>query len=199
MKLFTLMLLPFGLYGKDLCAVRVFIEGLPAATVELVDASGRTVAQTEPFNGVAEFCDFGFGEHSIVVGGDNCGSVVIRKIRLYDGGTQQFRVVLQGCAGTGGSRIPPSCLAYFRVTSSTGEKLPDVAVADPNDGSKFKGDGYGRVWLGMLNGTSRMLIFSAAGHRPSSINLRCENYENVERSVILERVTPVGDGAKPQR
>lgn len=192
-------LLPFGMYAKDLCAVRVLIEGLPAASVELVDASGKTVAQTAPINGVAEFCDFGFGEHSIVVGGDACGSVVIRKVRLYKGGTQEFHVVLQGCAGTGGSVFPPSCLTYFRVSSSTGEKLPAVTVTVPNDDRVFKGDGYGRVWLGMLNGASQTFTFSATGHRSSSITFHCENYQNIEHSVVLERITPVRDPANPQR
>jgi len=122
------LLFSVRLMAGDLCAVTISVAAETSqpvsAPAELIDSVERIVSSTRIVNGIAEFCDFGFGEHTIHIGGDSCGSITLHHVHLVSGVAQKFRVVLDNCLnGAEGGRYPPSCLVYLRVASESGTKL----------------------------------------------------------------------------
>src|SRR4051812_7349324 len=135
-------------FCSDFCAVRVMLtdkDGRSAsALVELRDAAGRVVQRSTADNGVAEFCDFDFGEHSIKIGGTTCAELIIPQVRFVFGSTHVYRAYVNECAGWD-VILRGGCHIYFRVDSSRGEKLPGVAVVSQPSGIKAITDSYGRA------------------------------------------------------
>lgn len=174
------------------CAVQVTVTypgGLPARTpVELLDAAGKVVARTETWEGKASFCDFGFGEHTILVGGDRCGSVAVRRVRLQSW-PQQFFVTWNSCGDQSGGRYPPSCRLYLRVSSTGGTKLP-AAVTAPNDPRVIETDKYGRLWVGVPEGTTQEMVITAVGHKPERVQIACHGERDIEQAVVLVPEAP---------
>jgi hypothetical protein len=176
--------------GTDFCAVRLEIVnpvGKPmTAPVELIDAEGRVVQNTKAPNGKVEFCDLGFGEHTIRIGGDQCGFVTLHRIRFVYGVAQYFRVVLNDCMiGGDGGTFPPSCLVYFRVSSEAGKKLSD-AQADTEGGVyAVRADSYGRIFTFVLNGKSQEFVISSPGYASRTVHVSCRSYDHIAEAVVL--------------
>src|SRR5689334_4705056 len=117
--------------GADFCALTVTVVDpgggrttLPLP-VALLDSSGSVVQRTILERGQASFCDFGLGDHSVVVGSDlSCSPVIVQHVRLVFGHHQNLYVVDNEleCPGNwdGGSL---NCGFYLRIRSETGEKL----------------------------------------------------------------------------
>jgi hypothetical protein len=178
------------LRAADFCAVRVTIStpySAPASTpVALIDADSHIVKKFDSINGVAEFCDFGFGEYSIRVGSDQCGQVTLGHIQLVYGLPQHFSVVLNPCLmGADGGRYPPSCLVYFRVASSEGTGLGSAFITVAGDTRQFKADQYGRIFTGLRNGSSKDFTISADGFEDQIVPVSCKSYETIEKAVSL--------------
>ncbi len=172
------------------CAVRVAVVypgGLPANTeVRLLDPAGKVVATRMSWQGEASFCDFGFGEHTIVVGGERCGSVMVRGIRVHPE-SQRFHVVLNRCAERAGYGFPPACLVYFRFSARDGIPL-QAQVSMPNDSRVLVADRYGRLWVGAEEGAAQEYVIAAAGYAPKRVVVQCNEMKLIEKAVVLEKV-----------
>jgi hypothetical protein len=86
------------LSAADSCAVEVHVlsetpphEMLSNILVELKDPDEKVVSALRTELGIARFCDFGFGPHSIRVGGDSCNPVTVSGVRNYFGSESHFR------------------------------------------------------------------------------------------------------------
>lgn len=178
--------------ASDFCAVTVFVSDvsgvpLPAPT-ELIDPTGKVVAHTEAdATGRAEFCDFDFGEHSIIVGGRYCNSVVIRGVRLRYPSPQIFKVALTPC--TGEHSEGNACEAYFRVRSGRGEPVAGAAVQRAEGGRPSTTDRYGRAATLISLESLEAFTFSAPGYEPQTLHLSCNNNWRIETRVTLWRKT----------
>lgn len=174
--------------ASDFCAVRIQVsdkEGRPVdVPVELIDPSGKTVARTHSWQGDAEFCDFGFGEHSILVGGDACNSVLIQKVRLHYPEPQVFKVVLTFCPGQ--HFMGNVCRVYFRVVDEAGD--PAVAVAVQVQGVlRSRTDRYGRALTLIRLERIETVTFSYEPYETKAIEVSCAARAPIERLVVLKR------------
>lgn len=184
---FLLFAYCFPLRCADFCAVKVFLVDMddrPAsALVELMDSHGRVVQQSTADKGEASFCDFDFGDHSIIIGGTTCSSLIIPHVRLTLGKPQIFKEYLNPC--TGGDGILVACQFYFRAISQGGDRLPAVEVGSEPPGISSTTDRYGRAQINIPVGGSRVVLFSKSGYLQSRINLICTEPRYSEKAVIL--------------
>jgi hypothetical protein len=177
--------------ADDFCAVTVNVVdpmGEPISVpVELAAVGGRVIDKQLAHDGVARFCDFGFGDHTIRVGED-CGFVTLNRIRLVYQHPQWFRVVLNYCTiGGDGGVFPPSCLVYIRVSSQAGAKLSGAEASLEGGQHIVPADRYGRLYFAIRQGASYAYKVSAAGYADHVVRLSCENPTRIERAVELQR------------
>jgi hypothetical protein len=85
------------------CALRISVQaqdGSPvhAALVDLIDPSQKVVQSRKVSNGWVEFCDFGFGYHSIRVRSDqpleDVCETMVRDVKVIYGRSQRMNVIL---------------------------------------------------------------------------------------------------------
>ena len=187
---FPTFLFALPIVAADFCAVKVSVvdqAAKPVATaIQLIDPSGRVVERVYARTGEAEFCDFGFGPHSIRVGDERCGGVTLDRIGLRRGQTQRFNVILQDCTiAIDGGRCPLSCEIYLRVSSDNGEKLKESEVSIEGNPLIIHVDSYGRIWLSILKGSSENLRITAPGYQEKTLHLFCKDKETLQEMVQL--------------
>ena len=173
----------------DLCGVTVRVAdetGIPLSVpVRLFGPDEKLVIATESNrDGIAQFCDFGFGLHSILVGDDNCNSVMIRRVRFPFPEQYEFRVVLSRCANRGGY-IGNACEAYIRVVLETGEPASGVEVAA--SGSSVKTDRYGRASLLVHMGKQLQLTLWGPEYETTGVPIDCGDRWRIEKQVLVKR------------
>ena len=173
---------------RAFCALRGTVEyfnGTPAESVpvKLLDHSRKLVSQTTTAGGTFEFCDFGFGEHSIEVG-EGCGTTLITGVRLVYDQTQRFRVVFNFCLGEHVSGT--GCRMYIRVVD--GKRQPIGGVRIPMSWrSDIVSDVYGRMAIGVSMGRSASITLQKEGYKTHVVETRCLGKDS-EIEVQLEEV-----------
>ncbi len=179
--------------AQEFCAVTILVSderARPLAIpVELLEPSGKAVAwSTTSHEGKAEFCDFGFGYHSIVINKGHCNSITIHKVRFYYPIPNTFRFVLPRCEETG-DVLGSACRAYFRVMSENGLPVAGVAVRIEGQQKPLRGDTYGRVLAGIPfdKTVPTEVTFSAAGYETEVLRVACEKRSDIEQAVQLKR------------
>ncbi len=178
--------------ADDTCALTVQVitaDGLRYPSpmpVTLLDTSGRTIERRSTVAGTVEFCDFGFGDHTVLVGDDQqCGSLYIRHIRFFLGQPpEKFKVVAPVCKGgaTGGI----NCGVYLRISNSDGEKVPGAELW-LHGALLHKADNFGRILLAMRNGQTEKYSVVAPNHASAEVSLTCRRNDQIEREVVLKR------------
>lgn len=194
MKLLCLMVLVLSpcIMAETFCAVNIELvdpAGTPtSARVQLISPEGRVTSSVySNSDGIARFCDLGFGEHSIQVGDNKCGYVTLHRIRLVYGIAQSFKVVVNQCMiGADGGRYPPSCLLYLRVSSKGGRALSDGEVTALRGSHVLHVDQFGRLFTAIGNGTDATYEISAPGYKSKTIHKTCRSYETIEEAVQLD-------------
>lgn len=180
MRIFLFVLLVAGaLQGaaQEFCAVRVVVtspKGAPLwVPVKLYDPAGKLVKSlfTDSASGVAELCDFGFGEHSIRVGQGGCSEMVIPSVVLCYGATATYRVILNGCPCAGFTAS--GCQPYLRIASDDGVPLKGATVNWSESGRAWKTDVYGRVKPIIPIGVKGTLRITAPNYQPAIVPLDC--------------------------
>ena len=153
--LLALLLAPPASAQSPFCAVRLRVDlagggAITSASAELRDATGKAVQMQAVKDGRAEFCDFGFGPHSIRVRLDSteCAVVTIEGIRIAYGRTQTLNVILNPCARGGDAILfGDGCSAFFRVRDKAGAPVPDASIYEGGVRQHETSDIYGRVLL----------------------------------------------------
>jgi hypothetical protein len=189
MRALLWLLIALPLAAQDFCAVRVSIfepDGEPVSPpATLIGPDGKVVQSFTAVNGHAEFCDFGFGEHTIHIGGDECGSVTLPHISFVFGVPQEFEVVLNPCFRGGDDGRRPVCVVYFRVTSADGKKLGAAELSVEGAKRVIHADGFGRIFTGVPNGAAQDYKLSAPGYADKMLHVSCRAFETIQKAVKL--------------
>jgi hypothetical protein len=176
-----------SLMSADFCAAKVLLTnqfGKPAtALVQLRDNSGNVVQQRMARQGVAEFCDFGFGEHSFEIAGSSCSAIVVPHVKLRFGVEQVFRVYLNPCT-VGENLFPRNCVYYFRVGSAD-QKLSGVTITSQPAGVSATTDSFGRAEIWVRKGERKLVEFAKVGYVTYHLDVACESPGYNEREVVL--------------
>lgn len=199
MKLITIaafLAATFQVNAQDGCGVRVIVrteagDPVKLGTAYLLDALGVPVLAVPISNGNAEFCDFDFGIHEIVIPIPGCGqSVSLKGVRLDIWNEQRFSVILNGCGGDS-IVVPSSCLIYARVSSSVKAlPLPGVDITVKNNEASWtaRTDRYGRARLAVRAGTIGVATFSKVGFENHEEQLTCSSSLEGRREVSVRLV-----------
>ena len=179
--------LKLNCFGATFCAVRILAtdrSGDPApASAELVDSAGHLVKSVAARDGELDFCDFGFGEHTINVSTGTCGAITIHQVRLIFGRPQVYRVYANMCRG---DVFLVGCSTYLRVVGADGGGLSGVSVTSDPPGLHLKADEYGRVLLIVDYRDSRTSILSKPGYMGATIRIDCSTPAYKEQGVVLK-------------
>jgi len=175
--------------AADLCGVKVRVAsdtGMPLSVpAQLFGPNGKLVRATESGrDGVAEFCDFGFGQHSILVGDDSCNSVMIRKVHFPFPEQYEFRIVLTPCAGRG-AYFGNSCEAYVRAVTESGEPASGVEMAA--SGPSVRADKYGRASVPLRLDKQEQLTLWGPEYETTGVPIECGDRWRIEKQVLVKR------------
>jgi hypothetical protein len=195
------------LAAADFCAAKVFVvdgSGKPVQTsARLIDPSGKVVESHATSDGSAEFCDFGFGDHTIRIG-DDC-VVTITDVRVHYGQQHNYSAIYNCPRRPGDSSIisgllldgdgwvqlmlaedggfVKACSVYLRISSEDGTKLAEAEVTGgttyPNP---IVADRFGRMFFAIPRNSTQRIAISALGYSGESIDVTCE-----ERAVALHK------------
>ena len=173
------------------CALRVSVlreDGtyVRTANVDLLDPSGKIIQSKKADGGRAEFCDFGFGYHSIVVRttGHSCETTV-KNIKVVPDVSQQIKVIFNICS-YGGIHYPTNrSFVYFRVTSSDGEELQGVRI-EGGDWSPQITDGYGRSLVEVPPGSTELTL-SKDGFESQKVKIEAPDYYSEKEIAVQMR------------
>jgi hypothetical protein len=156
------------------------------AFAELFDPLGQIIQRKEVVEGHAEFCDFGFGYHSILVRGkddDTCDTMV-KNVKVIYGRPQQIKVILNSCLEYRSADGGNACFVYLRVSSKTGEKIQNAKILK-DDGLQIITDEYGRAQVGIRLFSGTDLTFSKNGYETRKAHVECP-YVPVEKEMTIE-------------
>lgn len=172
-------------YAADFCALSVHVvdsSGKPIGRmwVELTDASGKTERREMMEGPDFKICDFGFGEHTIHVGTNECLPVAISGLRVVFGSPISLDVVLNAC---GYRNMRSACLVYFRTLDSNGKPIAGVQFSPKLNLEAPQTDSYGR-WQGLVKG-SRVMTFEKTGYSPTVIRIQCKSDEEIDQLVVM--------------
>jgi hypothetical protein len=176
---------------SSFCAVKLSAEsinGLPvqSAFAELIDPSGKIIQRREIVKGQADFCDFGFGYHAILIRGktdDDCQTIV-KNVKVVYGLSQQIKVILHSCLEYRISDMANACFIYLRVSSLAGEQLQGVNIHRDNGQPLFT-DEYGRARIGIPVFSAKDVAFSKNGFETQKVHIECQ-YTPVEKDMTIE-------------
>lgn len=172
------------------CAVQIRISdsdgNVPThATARLVDPSGKVIATQAAHGGAVEFCDFGFGPHSIIVAVAPCFEATMRGVVNHWHRKQVFDVVVLECDIRDG--FQEGCFVYVRVLSKDQKPIQGAAVRLRDSITVLKTDEFGRAMTGLPQGGKDAVMISYGGSvisRP----VRCgQPARNVEVEVAFDR------------
>ncbi len=165
---------PIG--ATEFCALRVKVlgpEGSPVETdVVLRDETGK-VRQTgvSDRNGIADFCDVGFGLFDVVVGSNMCGQVAVKYLSTIWPHTRQVNVIYHNCH----SNIPPSgCEVLLRIHSTDERPVKGVSFTGTGMPSGSATDSYGRLMAFLLWGKRLDGVLVKAGYQASHVSILCQ-------------------------
>ncbi|MEP7367836.1 MAG: hypothetical protein ABI972_31630 [Acidobacteriota bacterium] len=169
-----------GLTVKVITPVGAPFSGMP---VQLIGPAGATIQeQSTDAQGIARFCDFGFGPHTLLVDDKTCLPVVVKNVRLDLRAEQTVTIVKNSCAHWMGSR---GCSVYLRVGDESKRAIPSPlleveGVAEPIDGDRF-----GRLRATLSPNSSARFRVSAGGYLSRNIEIPCSQFEDIELNVTL--------------
>jgi hypothetical protein len=184
-----------GSSAQDFCAVTVEVEGIHGQLVNRVDvaledSSGKVVEKQVALGGVARFCDFDFGRHSVVVDPGRCGERRIDNVEILLGIEQLIPVITQPCPL---QDIQMSgCEAWLRIMNDSGRPLTGARVRPTSSDEQWEGtaDRFGRLAVGVPIRTSKTFQVAAPGYGYLELELNCPTLDIIRRRVILHPASP---------
>ena len=182
---------PSYIWAQDFCALTVDLQkfdGQPASRTPVVlkDSLGKVVFEDSVAGPKVEICDFGFGRHTLIVGG--CYTTEISNLVLRLGHEVHLTVKKNKCPAEV-SRT--TCLVYLRVRAKADMGLSDVSLSwEPDAGPPGRTDRFGRVESFLPLTASRVLVLAKPGYNTERIELRCAEIHDIEQEVTMRPVTP---------
>lgn len=177
------------LRSSEFCAIHLKVVSATgeaiAAAGTLIDAKGAIVAVGKNDPGMIDFCDFDFGDHSIVVEADGYMKTTIFGVRILYFEPQMLTAVLNRYAwGDGGMN---GCPVDLRVKNTEGRPIPFPSLTVVEAHSVKDGDKYGRIAAVVLSGRQRTFRIAADGYGSVQMSVLCDPIARQERTVILRR------------
>jgi len=183
-----LLISPQNSLGMERCAVTVTVVNEATIPIKaqqevlLIGPAGQVVGSSRTQDGVARFCEFGFGPHHILVGNpSNCGAVEIKNVRYDPFRDQSFRVYLNPCLG--GSQLSTGCVALLRVVNGKGD--PVVNAVSMARGKVRQSDRSSLFIYRLRVGEELAVSFEADGYQPADTTLACRYIQLFEREIVL--------------
>jgi hypothetical protein len=164
-------------HASEYCALRVKVlrqSGVPNQTSVALKTSSGQLLQTvrTGADGIADFCDLGFGLFDVVIGPDVCGQVVVRFLQFnWWPHTEEVKAIYENCH----ANVPHGgCDVILRVRSADGKPLADVSFSGQGLPPGSKSDSYGRL-LGFLPWGRRIAgSLTKSGYRTEALSVACE-------------------------
>jgi len=175
--------------AADFCALTVDIldsTGGPARLthVQLVDPAGKVVFQDQVAGSTLRICDFGFGEHKLVVGNPLCYPNTVGGLRLRLDEPIHLTVRLNWCPR---DRFASNlCNVYLRIRDPAGKPLPEATLLWDQMSARPLSDDMGRVGAPLVSGQSVVATVSKQGYSTETIPISCKEGEAIEREVLLK-------------
>lgn len=175
----------------NVCALEVHVVGRDstpkdAVKVHLRDPKGQVVDEATTINGIASFCDFGFGPHSLSVGDADCMPIIVKNIRIDFEATQSIRVLDNECRGGDGGTN--ACHIRFRIRDSRNSTPIERASVVVGEALRWHSDKYGRVTVGVLQGRTNTFKIEASGYEDLSLQFGCTRAGlNTDQDILLKR------------
>jgi hypothetical protein len=178
-------------WAQDFCALTVDLQrfdGQPASRtpVMLKDSSGKVVFEDPVAGPKVEICDFGFGRHTLVVGG--CYTTEIPDLVLRLGHPVHLTVRKNECPA---EVWRSTCSVYLRIRDQSGTGIGDVdLIWDPAGGPRGRSDRYGRVESFLPLKTSGVAVLYKRGYSTERIELRCNEVRDIEQEITMKSAVP---------
>ena len=174
-------------FGDDFCALTVHIvsstyQPISSTWIELADPQGSVVLRRVVDGSVVTICDFGFGKHTLTIGTNECYPVAFPNLEVKPGKTIALEAILPACTHADG--VSNGCPLYIRIVDESGKGVRDVAAKGQTLVYPST-DSYGRLFSGLLIGRSDQITFSKTGLSPSTVEIRCERGERIQRVIGL--------------
>ena len=149
------------------------------------------VQTRDVIGGKVEFCDFGFGDHSVRVrtSDSECAATRIENIRAEYGVTQKFSVIQNTCVREG-DNVSNGCFTYVRVVSADDLPLKGVLITAPSRWSSSMTDSYGRAEVAVHVGSANDFTFSMPGFKSKTLHLACPSVGAGQRESLV-RLPPI--------
>lgn len=150
--------------------------------VQLFDSSGQIVGAKTASDGAASFCEFGFGAHTITVGGDEeCGRVEVSNLKYDPLLDQVIFVVVNHCMVA--NRISNGCLAYLRLVDSQGKPvLGGISVSGDEESRSFRSSLFIHS---VALGRKLEIGFRVDGYKPNKVIIDCSGLQIIERDIVM--------------
>jgi len=180
----------------DLKVVLKDYQGRPVRFYPQVKAfglDGQQIAEAKVVDGVAEICDVGIKDFSLVVGNEMCGQVTVRLLHI----TKRPLVVPVFYENCHGFRVPTGCHVLLRIQGPDGSRLAGATVSTPGLSGPRQSDAYGRVELYLpkpQNASHSQVSVVKPKFRSQVVKIPCArgNVE-IEQVVVLQ---PASEGSK---
>ena len=188
--IFTFMILSAGrsIRGADFCGLTVDIinpDGGPARLTEakFFAPDGRLVLEKNVEGPTLQICDFGFGEHKLVLGSGNCFPLAFEGLRLRLDEPIRLIAHLNWCSK---ERFPGNlCSVYLRIRGPEGSPISGAALTWAANTKGGLSDALGRLGAVLVGGESTTATVVKPGYSPEVFRLRCEASQDIEMQVTL--------------
>jgi hypothetical protein len=181
---------------KNECALIVFVveEGKPVngSNVDLLDSTGKVVQSKKSINGKADFCDFGFGLHSVRIWNDYPGEycqTIAKGFTFIQQFSQHVTIVTNRCLGDVGQVVggnSTTCDAFLRISSPDGTKLPGVSIkSNQKQFGPQTSDQYGRAHYFIDIHSKGELTLSKEGYETKTVPVECSGQWSTEKIPVL--------------
>lgn len=180
--------------GESFCALTVnvrFPDGRSARLqpVQLVDPQGKTVfdGRTDEAGSPVPICDFGFGDHRLVVGYGFCYRTTIDGVRFDRDHPIHLTVHLNRC--------PPhtsygGCRVYLRIVDPADHPLSGVHIQWNNNEPDSVSDEFGRVWTYSVATSQTELTLKREGFSTQKTTISCTGGSKVDKTIVLSPSLP---------
>jgi len=177
------------------CDLKVIVkdyQGRPVRfypQVRALGLDGHQIAEAKVLDGVAEICDVGIKDFSLVVGNEMCGQVTVRLLYIRKR-PLVVPVFYENCHGF---RVPTGCHVLLRIQSSDGSRLAGATVSTPVLRAPRQSDAYGRVELYLPkppDASHYQISVVKPNFRSQVLTIPCARGDTeIEQSVVLQPAT----------
>lgn len=186
--IFTIWLAGHVCWGAEtICDLRVYIRDPSGkaidAPVKVVDERGMVRAELQSRNGIADVCDLGLFEVSVIVGADACGQTEVRRIKRLE--PESIVVTYRNCHA---HRVHSPCVTLLRVKSHDGKPLLGASLRIGATVWDERSDQYGRLFLPMDRiGKRYDATVSHPHYEDQTVELECSIEKTRQEMTVVMR------------